>query len=69
VGSHICFYLPWAARICGGSRSKFNSDSGRRLHHAVGMDEKAIRRAALITVRRAILKRFPPRPERRAWLR
>ena len=29
-----------------------------------GMDEKAIRRAALITVRRAILERFPPGPER-----
>jgi hypothetical protein len=24
------------------------------------MDEKAIRRAALVTVRRAILERFPP---------
>jgi hypothetical protein len=28
------------------------------------MDEKAIRRAALITLPRAILKNFPPGPER-----
>jgi hypothetical protein len=34
-----------------------------------GMDEKAITRAALITVRRAILERFPPGPERTRWLR
>ena len=34
-----------------------------------GMDEKAIRRAALITLRRAICERFPPGRERRAWLR
>ena len=33
------------------------------------MDEKAIRRAALVTLQRAILERFPPGPERRAWLR
>jgi hypothetical protein len=33
------------------------------------VDEKAIRRAALITLRRAICERFPPGPERRAWLR
>jgi hypothetical protein len=33
------------------------------------MDEKAIRRAALVTVRRAILERFPPGPERETWLR
>jgi len=31
------------------------------------MDERAIRRAALTTVRRAICERFPPGPERRAW--
>jgi len=37
--------------------------------HARGMDEKAIRRAALVTVRQAILGRFPPGPERRKWLR
>jgi hypothetical protein len=34
-----------------------------------GMDEKAIRRAALITLRRATCVRFPPGLERRAWLR
>jgi hypothetical protein len=33
------------------------------------VDEKAIRRAALITLRRAICERFPLGPERRAWLR
>jgi hypothetical protein len=33
------------------------------------MEEKAIRRAALITLRRAICERFPPGLERRAWLR
>ena len=33
------------------------SDASRWLEHANGMDEKAIRRAALITLRRAILER------------
>ena len=33
------------------------------------MDEQAIKRAALVTVRRAICERFPPGPERRTWLR
>jgi hypothetical protein len=33
------------------------------------MDERAIRRAALVTVRRAILNRVPRGPERDAWLR
>jgi hypothetical protein len=32
------------------------------------VDEKAIRRAALITLRRAICERFPAGRERRAWL-
>jgi hypothetical protein len=32
------------------------------------MDQEAIRRAALITLRRAICERFPPGRERRAWL-
>ena len=35
----------------------------------VGVDEQAIRRAALVTVRQAILEPFPPGPERSAWLR
>ena len=35
----------------------------------VTVDEKAIRRAVLITRRRSILKRFRPGPERRVWLR
>jgi hypothetical protein len=38
---------------------KFRSDTDRVLHHAAGMDER-IRRAALVTVRRAFLERFPP---------
>jgi hypothetical protein len=33
------------------------------------MDSKAIKRAALMTLRRAIFERFPPGPTRRAWLR
>jgi hypothetical protein len=33
------------------------------------MDERAIRRAALLTLRRAIVERFPPGPERTWWLR
>jgi hypothetical protein len=32
------------------------------LYHAAAMDEKAIRQSALITLRRAILERFPPGP-------
>jgi hypothetical protein len=32
------------------------------------MDARAIQRAALITLRRAICERFPPGRERRAWL-
>lgn len=31
------------------------------------MDDKAITRAALMTLRQAILERFPPREERIAW--
>jgi hypothetical protein len=50
------------------SRPKRSSDAGRDLYDAGGMDEKAIRRAALLTLRRAICKRFPPGRERRAWL-
>jgi hypothetical protein len=33
------------------------------------MDEKAIQRAATVTLRRAILERFPRGPERQKWLR
>ena len=32
------------------------------------MDERAIRRAALMTLRRAILERFPPGREQNVWL-
>jgi len=38
------------------------------LRDACDMDEKAMRRAALITVRRAICERFPPGQERDSWL-
>jgi hypothetical protein len=31
------------------------------------MDEKAIQRAATVTLRRAILERFPPGRERQKW--
>src|SRR6266513_2779043 len=33
------------------------------------MNEKALERAALVTLRRAILERLPPGPERTMWLR
>jgi hypothetical protein len=33
------------------------------------MDEKAVRRAALVTLRRAIWEHFPPGVERTGWLR
>jgi hypothetical protein len=45
------------------------NDARRDLHHAGGMYEKAIRRTALVTLRRVIRERFPAGPERRAWLR
>lgn len=32
------------------------------------MDSNAVKRAALVTLRRAILKRFPPGRERECWL-
>jgi hypothetical protein len=54
------------ARVSARSRHKLSRDAGRDLHHAGGMDKKAIRRAALVTVRRAICERFPPGRERRA---
>ena len=49
-------------------RQKLSGDAGRGLHHAAGMDEKAVRRAAFVTVRRAICERFPPGRERAKWL-
>ena len=36
--------------------------------HAGGMDETAIRRAAVVTLRLAICQRFPPGAERTLWL-
>jgi len=39
------------------------------VYNAAGMDSKAIKRAALMTLRRAMLERFPPGRERTAWLR
>ena len=50
-----------AQHVIGGYRPD-GTDAG-------GVDKQAIREAALVTVRRAILERFPPRPERRACLR
>jgi hypothetical protein len=44
-----------------------SSDAAGGLYDAGPVDEKAVRRAALITLRRAICERFPPGPERRAW--
>ena len=38
------------------------------LHHAAGMDKKALQRAAPITLRRAICQRFQPEAESDAWL-
>jgi hypothetical protein len=47
--------------LSAGSHPILSSDASRRLYHAAGMDERVIRRAALVTVRRAILERFLPR--------
>jgi hypothetical protein len=41
---------------------------GAGLCDARPMEEKAVRRAVLVTRRRAILQRFPPGPERAQWL-
>jgi hypothetical protein len=43
-------------------------DTYRALYHAGTMDEQAIRRAALVTLSRAIFETFPPGRERQAWL-
>jgi hypothetical protein len=50
--------------ISGSSRSKDTRDAGRDRPDAGIMDQRILRRAALITLRRAILERFPPGPER-----
>jgi uncharacterized protein (TIGR02391 family) len=42
------------------------ADTQRRRFHAACMDDQAIRRAALVTLRRAICERFPLGPEREA---
>jgi hypothetical protein len=55
--------------FCQRTHPKCTGDAGHWLYHACGMDEKAIKRVALVTLRRAICERFPPGPERRAWLR
>jgi cell division septation protein DedD len=46
----------------------FSGDVGRILYDAARMDERAVLRAAQITVRRAILQRFPLGGERERWL-
>jgi hypothetical protein len=56
-------------RISLHSRQKFSSDAGDKPLDAARVDDEAIRRAAFITLRRAICERFPPGAERRAWLR
>jgi hypothetical protein len=61
--------LPGCTCICQRSHTICSSDAGRPLYDAAAMDEKAARRAALVTLRRSIVERFPPEPERRAWLR
>jgi hypothetical protein len=43
--------------------AEMTNDASRNLHHAASIDEKAILRAALITLRRAICERFPLRAE------
>jgi hypothetical protein len=48
-----------APAVSGQSHTKLRSDDSRWLCHAAGMDAKAVKRAALMTVRRAILRRFP----------
>jgi hypothetical protein len=57
------------ARFSLQSRPKSSSDARHKPLDAARMDDEAIRRAALITLRRAICERFPPGAERRAWLR
>jgi len=52
-------HLSTMTRIC-------SSDACRDPYDAYGMDENAIRREALVTLRRAILERFPPGRERTA---
>jgi len=54
------FFTRSGPKLCG--------DAAGGLYDAGGMDEKAVRRAALITLRRAIWERFPPGRERDAWL-
>jgi hypothetical protein len=51
------------------SRQKFSSDARRKPVDTERMNDEALKRAALVTLRRAICERFPPGPERRAWLR
>jgi hypothetical protein len=55
-------------RVSAQSRSKLSSDAAGDLYDAGTVDARAIRRAALITLRRAICERFPPGRERDSWL-
>jgi len=45
------------------------SDARRDYTTLASMDEKAMRRAALVTLRRALCERCPPGSERPGWLR
>ena len=47
-----------------GPKSGVADESRSICHDTVGIHEHAIRRAALVTLRRAILENLPPRPER-----
>ena len=56
-------FAPFADAFLTQLGQKCLADTG--VHDDTSMDAQAIRRAALITVRRAICERFPPDPERR----
>jgi hypothetical protein len=57
------------AGISAQSHTKLSTDADRELYDSGGMNDEAIRRAALVTLRRAICQHFPPGRELRAWLR
>jgi len=66
-GSNSIYLTPAVVSLR--SRRKFSRDARGDLPHADAVGERAIRRAALITLRRAICKRFPAGRQRRAWPR
>lgn len=72
-------HIEWAFRqpgingrpisFCSAAKRLNNRNISRESRDACGMDAKAIRRAALITMHRAIREHFPPGVERTRWLR